>query len=312
MGSKENLYYSWKEIGSKLALTLGELKEQKYFYDVILDCKDLDDDGPLKAHRVVLSNASPVLKHILLQQMYRGHSNPYVYFLGLKKNVLSFLLDYIYKGEVEIPQSDVESFLHLADELQIEGIFQGDPTCNDIQRISLRNLETRIDCKKLTQETDDIHNDKESYVLSIPRKKIASQGNIEYGTKLEHVNLKLNSDKNSQITGIAYDSAVNRTLDKLDTLDMLNEGMLDNEHVSLGTTNEELMSEAVDDGIYDHLDLSMTNIMKSSELKDDHSVEILSNIPCLQVKTSGISSVEDNISFNTKQLIEILEENYDC
>ena len=46
MGSKENLYYSWKEIGSKLALTLGELKEQKYFYDVILDCKDLDDDGP--------------------------------------------------------------------------------------------------------------------------------------------------------------------------------------------------------------------------------------------------------------------------
>ena len=88
--------------------------------------------------------------------------------------------------------------------------------------------------------------------------------------------------------------------------------MLDNEHVSLGTTNEELVSEAIDDCIYDHLDLSMTNIMKSSELKDDHSVEILSNIPCLQVKTSGISSVEDNISFNTKQLIEILEENYDC
>ena len=312
MGTKENLYYSWKEIGSKLALTLSELKEQKYFYDIILGCKDLDDDGPLKAHRVVLSNASPVLKHILLQQMYPGHDNPYIYFLGLKKNVLSFLLEYIYKGEIEIPQSDVESFLHLANELQIEGIFQGEPTCNDIQRISLRNLESSIDCQKLTQENDDIHNDKESYVLSNPRKKIASRGNIEYGTKLKDVKLKFNSDENNHTTGIAYDSAVNRTLDKLDTLDMLNEGMLGNEHVSLGTTNEELVSEAIDDGIYNHLDLSMTNFMMSSELKDDNSVEILSNIPFLQVKTSGISSVEDNLSFNTKQLIESLEENYDC
>ena len=309
MGSKENVYFSWKEMGSKLALTIGELKEHNYFYDVILDCKDLDNDGPLKAHRMVLSNASPVLKHILLQQMYPGHSNPCIYFLSLKKNILSFLLEYIYKGEVEIPQSHLESFLHLAYELQIEGIFQGEPSCNDIQRISLRHLETRIDCKKLMQENRDIHNGKESYVLPNPRKEIASKANIACGTNLKNVGFKYNSNENNQITDVTYDSAVNKTLDKLDTLDMLNEGMLDNEHVSLGTTNEELVSETTDDGIYDHLDLSMTNFMKFGEVKDDNSVKILSIIPCLKVKTSRISSSEDNLSFNAEQLIETIEKN---
>lgn len=73
----------------------------------------------VKVHRTLVALASPYFRE-LLQSMPCQH--PVMYLYGVSHEALGFILEYIYTGQVEIPAEKVQSFLHIARDMQIAGL----------------------------------------------------------------------------------------------------------------------------------------------------------------------------------------------
>ena len=104
-----NIRDSWKEIQS-----------QNDFCDVTLAC----DDKQIVTHKFIISSSSPVFRNILKQN---SNQHPFIYLRGVKYKDLSNLLNFMYQGEVNIPQEELNSFLAVAEDLKVRGL-SGDGT----------------------------------------------------------------------------------------------------------------------------------------------------------------------------------------
>ena len=72
---------------------------------------------------MILSSCSPFFKRMLKRT--RKHQHPLLYMRGLKASQLKTVVDFIYFGEVNILQEDLEGFLLLAEELELKGLTGG-------------------------------------------------------------------------------------------------------------------------------------------------------------------------------------------
>ena len=79
-----------------------------------------DDFKPISAHKVVLSACSKYFKNVL--QNSQKHSHPVLCLQGLRNADLRNILDYIYNGELNIYQEDLDRFLIIAKRLKLEGL----------------------------------------------------------------------------------------------------------------------------------------------------------------------------------------------
>ena len=82
-----------------------------------------DDEQHISAHKLVLTASSELFKNILKKAK---HSNPMIFLSGYKSKDLLLVMDYIYQGEVQILQTDLDRFLSVAQQLKIEGLIGGD------------------------------------------------------------------------------------------------------------------------------------------------------------------------------------------
>ena len=79
-----------------------------------------DEDGQkVEAHRVILSASSTVFLTMLKRNK---NSHPLIYMRGLKSQYLQALMDFIYQGEANVYQNDLDKFLLLAEDLQVKGL----------------------------------------------------------------------------------------------------------------------------------------------------------------------------------------------
>ncbi|XP_075226159.1 uncharacterized protein LOC142327137 isoform X7 [Lycorma delicatula] len=85
----------------------------------LVDCTLAAEGQYLKAHKVVLSACSPYLE-VLLSQHYEKH--PIVILKDVKFQELKSMMDYMYRGEVNISQDQLGTFLKAAESLQIKGL----------------------------------------------------------------------------------------------------------------------------------------------------------------------------------------------
>jgi hypothetical protein len=92
------------------------LRKDEDFSDVTLTC---DGDTRIEAHRVILAGSSKFFSRILKQQQ---HPHPLLYMRGMTAGQLSAVVDFIYHGEANIFQEDLDGFLALAEELQLKGL----------------------------------------------------------------------------------------------------------------------------------------------------------------------------------------------
>ena len=93
----------------------GSIKEETEFQDVILAC----EDQQVRAHKVVLAAGSPKLRSILLSN---PHPQPLIYMSGVTFSVLENIVKFIYHGEVDISSDQLDSFLDVAQNLQVKGL----------------------------------------------------------------------------------------------------------------------------------------------------------------------------------------------
>ena len=112
----EKFSLKWNDYQSNWNRALHELREDTDFADVTLIS---DDKLKFSAHRVLLSSCSNLFKLILKGNT---HANPLLYLGGINSINLGFILDYIYHGEVNIYQEQLDSFLESAQKLEIEGL----------------------------------------------------------------------------------------------------------------------------------------------------------------------------------------------
>jgi len=124
-GGGEKFCLKWNEFESNVSTAFRELRDDKDFFDVTLAC----EGNQLEAHKVILSACSPFFRSVLKRN---PHSHPLLYLKGIKyENVLS-VLNFMYHGEVNIAQDELNSFLAVAEDLQVKGLTQngGAPSSN--------------------------------------------------------------------------------------------------------------------------------------------------------------------------------------
>ena len=117
MGTAEKFCLRWNDFESNISGAFRELREDKDFFDVTLAC----DDDQIQAHKVILSACSPFFRTILRRNQ---HSHPLLYLKGVKYADLLAVLNFMYHGEVNVAQEELNSFLAVAEDLKVKGLTQ--------------------------------------------------------------------------------------------------------------------------------------------------------------------------------------------
>ena len=113
----EKFCLRWNDFEKNISFAFQELREDKDFFDVTLAC----DDEQIQAHKVILSACSPFFRNILRRN---PHSNPLLYLKGVKFPDLQSVLNFMYHGEVNVAQEELNSFLAVAEDLRVKGLTQ--------------------------------------------------------------------------------------------------------------------------------------------------------------------------------------------
>ena len=112
----EKLCLKWNDFQENLNSTFGGLRKDNDFSDVTLVCEDGHQVG---AHKVVLSLSSPFFQNLLKRNQ---HSHPLIYMRGLNSEDLIAIVDFLYYGEANVNQENLDSFLAIAEELKLKGL----------------------------------------------------------------------------------------------------------------------------------------------------------------------------------------------
>ena len=112
----EQLCLRWNDFKDIKDSAFVSLRNDVHFADVTLAC---EDGHQVKAHKVILATASPFFQNILKKNQ---HPHPLIYMRALKSGDLGAIVDFLYNGEVDIFQENLDSFLAIAAELQLKGL----------------------------------------------------------------------------------------------------------------------------------------------------------------------------------------------
>ena len=124
----DNFCLRWNDFAENVSGAFKDLRAESDFFDVTLACSD-SGARTLQAHKVILSACSNFFKTTFRQQQSNNkHPNPYIYLRGVNYTDLVSILDFIYNGEVNVAQEELNSFLAVAEELQIKGLTNRDST----------------------------------------------------------------------------------------------------------------------------------------------------------------------------------------
>ena len=125
MGSSEKFCLRWNDFEGNISRSFTSIRDQSQFFDCTLTT---DDDEAysdnLRAHRVILSASSEFFRKILAKESMCAHPNPLIYLQGICAQDLTHLLDFMYYGEVNVAQDELDKFLEVAESLQIKGLTQ--------------------------------------------------------------------------------------------------------------------------------------------------------------------------------------------
>ena len=115
--ASEKFCLRWNDFESNISVAFRELREEKDFFDVTLAC----DDNQVQAHKVILSACSPFFRNVLRKN---PHQHPLLYLKGVKYQELLSVLNFMYQGEVNVAQEELNSFLAVAEDLRVKGLTQ--------------------------------------------------------------------------------------------------------------------------------------------------------------------------------------------
>jgi len=183
--AEEKLCLKWNDFQENTISSFGKLRDDKEFSDVTLAC---EDGQQVEAHKLVLASSSPFFMNLLKRNK---HPHPLIYMRGMKSEDLVAIMDFLYFGEANVYQGNIDAFLALAEDLKLEGLTKNEQTKYENpnnHQIPTKIIQTHEDvfeskietknsslaeaiCHQLEQETDIGETER---IVAIPNFKVAS------------------------------------------------------------------------------------------------------------------------------------------
>jgi len=115
--SEEKFSLKWNDFESNISSAFKELRSASDLFDCTLSC----GARKVQAHKLILSACSNFFRNVFKENI---HQHPLIYLRGVSHSDLVSALDFMYHGEVAVCQDDLNSFLSLAEDLEIRGLTQ--------------------------------------------------------------------------------------------------------------------------------------------------------------------------------------------
>ena len=180
MTAGEKLCLQWNNFSENASSAFAVLRADKEFTDVTLAC---EDGQQVEAHKVVLIASSPLFTNIL---KLNKHPHPLIYMRGLKSENVMAMVDFFYHGEANIDQENLDTFLALAEELQLKGLM-GNETVNEepiIPEIVQPRPQLKSPTSKLKLKQYPVAN-KMGVIKAANKKAVALSDHATNGTNME-------------------------------------------------------------------------------------------------------------------------------
>ena len=116
MESGQKFCLKWNQFNQNLKSSLSRMRDSAQLTDVTVLC---EDGTRFAAHRLILAACSSFFKQIFITN---DNSPAWIYLKGVESLMLRFMLEYVYVGEVEVPEQSLAKFLETAGELKIKGL----------------------------------------------------------------------------------------------------------------------------------------------------------------------------------------------
>ena len=113
--ASEKYLLKWKNHQNSFLEVLDQLLSRELLLDVTLAA----DGESYGAHKVVLCACSPFFQRVLAENPCK---HPIIVLKDVKGSELRALIEFMYKGEICVSQSDIGSLLKTAEGLQIRGL----------------------------------------------------------------------------------------------------------------------------------------------------------------------------------------------
>ena len=154
MQHREKYTLTWQSYSDHLREALKEMMTSSEFADVTLVT---DDKQQIRAHRNILSAASPVFKSIF--QLDSSNANPVVYLRGIQHSEIESIMQFIYFGEARFYEERMSEFLMVSKNLQIKDLSTG-VEMNEQTSSNEENIEKDV----VADEDLDINGDPASHM----------------------------------------------------------------------------------------------------------------------------------------------------
>jgi len=184
----EKVSLSWTDYQSNIVKKYSALRHEDDLCDVTLAS---DDQKQVSAHKLVLASCSEYFKNLFKRNK---HSNPLVCLQAVTSNDLENVLDYIYNGEVNIHQEQLDTFLDVAQRLGIEGLTSGVRQIVKDYKETKQNQDTKNSAEKNleTQITKDIIDSQYLFETDEGKRVLKSEDNsISNQPSNEEINAKI-------------------------------------------------------------------------------------------------------------------------
>ena len=119
MSLSEKYCLKWNDFQENISTALQFLREDLDFSNVTMTC---EDGHQVEAHKVILAASSPFFQNLLKRNK---HTHPLIYMRGMKSEDLVAIMEFIYRGEANIYQQNLDTFLAIAEELKLKGLEGG-------------------------------------------------------------------------------------------------------------------------------------------------------------------------------------------
>jgi len=123
MSTDEAFCLKWNDFQESISSSLGPLLTCSELQDVTLQCGPHTSDS-LQCHRLVLAVCSDWFRNIFKSLTASGTRHPVIVLWDTAAKDMSLLLDFMYHGEVNVKQENLNSFLALAEKLSVRGLTQ--------------------------------------------------------------------------------------------------------------------------------------------------------------------------------------------